>query len=453
MLLHEQNSCASHSAVISAEVQWLKCLIQTRIDALKGEQSEISTDELRPPELKHSDSTYSKFVLDNELSPHERLILILALSPHIAPHLLEVFMANKSMQRRSKIASVAKGAALMPTMGTALFLIAGEDMDSFLQARTLFSTEHLFYRKSVLNWISPGDDHLETHKLLTVSQTYVDLLISQTSLKPRFSDEFPAHTLSSNLEWDDLVLCPDTRKRLEEVKSRLAFYDTIVNEHQLAKHSKPGCRILFYGDSGTGKTLAATLLGKYLDRDVFRVDLSTVTSKYIGETSKRLNSLLNTAESKGWILFFDEGDALLGQRKSTDGNNTSQYANQDTAFLLQRFERYDGVIIVATNFKSNIDQAFTRRFEVTVRFDSPDQEQQHQFWMENLPDSLPFDPDVNLPMMINKHPLTPAAIINVIYRVCILTVAAKDKTIKSQLLLTCIRDEELKNKGRSSFVH
>lgn len=438
--------------VLANEIEWLRDCVVQRISSIQPGAEFVPFQAPTPPSLEGQTGAYVEFVRKHQLNAHERLTLILALSTSLDPDVLDPFMEEKRLHRHSKVVAVAGGSSLMPTVGTALFLIAGSDVEARTKAARYFDVEHLFYRLSIIDLVSHGKEYLEQQSILMVNASYRDHWITGKTYKPRFSDEFPAHPLHSKLEWEDLMLSPHTQERLEEVKARLKYYDTVVQEHQLAKHAKPGCRVLFYGDSGTGKTLAATLLGQYLDREVYRVDLSAVTSKYIGETSKRLNSLLTTAESKGWILFFDEGDALLGQRQNTEQNaNTSQYANQDTAFLLQRMERYDGVIIVATNFKSNIDQAFTRRFEVVVRFDTPDQAMQYQFWLENLPPTLPLANDVNLQGIIQMHPLSPAGIINVIYRVTVLTVAAGETTIPQQRLLTCVRDEELKYKGRRQF--
>ena len=130
----------------------------------------------------------------------------------------------------------------------------------------------------------------------------------------------------------------------------------------MRKRVKPGYRALFHGPPGTGKTLTATLLGKHTGRPVFRIDLSRVVSKYIGETEKNLSRLFDKAEHKDWILFFDEADALFGKRTEIRDAH-DKYANQEVAYLLQRIESYAGLVILATNQRGNIDEAFLRRFQ------------------------------------------------------------------------------------------
>jgi DNA replication protein DnaC len=440
----------NHVRNLEQEMLWLEACLRRRINIEQGKEQDESFPQ--PPHLESQDSAYGDFVNKNDLNEGERMVLAVALAPHLPPHSLNVFFQNKPLQLQSKIARGEAGLSFVPTAETALWILTGKNLKERVKYTSIFKTSHIFYKQSV---IEIG----ETHKnesiydgVLSLSPSYRDLFVENQYSEPRFSADFPAHLLTTKLEWDDLMLMPATQARLDEVKAYLHHYDTLVNKWAMQKHSKPGCRILFYGDSGTGKTLAATLLGKLLKRQVFRVDISAVTSKYVGETTKRLESLFNTAESKGWIIFIDEGDALLGQRKSMDTNsNNSHYANQDTAFLLQRIETFDGIVVVATNFKNNIDQAFTRRFQAMVRFQLPDSDLQYKLWQENLPKECPLSSSIDLKALIQRHPLSPAAIINVIFRVCILTLQKGITTISQEDLLMCIKDEELKYIGRQAM--
>ena len=191
----------------------------------------------------------------------------------------------------------------------------------------------------------------------------------------------------------------------------------------MKKRIKPGYRALFYGPPGTGKTLTATLLGKHTGKDVFRIDLSRVVSKYIGETEKNLSRLFDKAENKDWILFFDEADALFGKR--TDIRDAhDKYANQEVAYLLQRIESYDGLVILASNQRANIDDAFVRRLQAIIHFPMPRPEERYEIWRKTFPPQISIADDVDWRHIAARHELTGAGILNVTH-FCAIDVLAK----------------------------
>lgn len=195
---------------------------------------------------------------------------------------------------------------------------------------------------------------------------------------------FPAKRITTGLEWEDMVLDYQVAADLEEINTWMIRHRTIMEEWGLSRFLKAGYRALFYGPPGTGKTLAATLLGKRNRMDVYRVDLSMIVSKYIGETEKNLAKVFDMAENRDWILFFDEADALFGKRTSTNTSN-DRHANQEVAYLLQRIEDFPGTVVLATNLRSNIDEAFARRFQSMVYFPMPDEEARQELWHKMMP--------------------------------------------------------------------
>lgn len=434
------------------ELQWLQGILDFRVAETKAPKDFEPQPVPPAPVMFEEDSTYGKFVEQHKLSDEERLVLILALVPHLRPQMLDIFLENKGLLHIAKVHRTVNRSTALPTAETALFLISGLDLALRMNSQHIFEAEHLFYQKSVLEIGSVKPSESVYSGILGVTQSFRDLFTQNKPRKPKFSEEFPAQILTTKLEWDDMVLSPFTQQKLQAAIDHLEVFDKMVADWKMEAHARNGCRIMFHGDSGTGKTLAATLIGKYLDKDVYRVDLSTVISKYIGETSKRLNSLFNIAESKGWILFFDEGDAVFAQRKSTgEGNSTSQYANQDVAFLLQRIENYDGIIIVATNLRGNVDAAFTRRFEHVVKFEKPEPALQLQLWNSLIPENVKLPGTLIPELLVKQYSLAPASIVNVVFRVCRMTYKKGSSQIQAEDLLLCLKDEELKHKGRPSF--
>jgi len=173
--------------------------------------------------------------------------------------------------------------------------------------------------------------------------------------------DLPAQRMTTSCGWEDVALDRSIRRQVEDIVPR-------------AKEGRPaGFRALFSGPSGSGKTLAAALLGKSTGLPVYRIDLEEVVSKWIGETEKNLAILFSRAQEEGWILYFDEADALFGKRTEAREAN-DRAANQQVAYLLQRIEDFPGIVILATNLRAHLDEAFARRFQSIIRFHLPDAE-------------------------------------------------------------------------------
>jgi len=237
-----------------------------------------------------------------------------------------------------------------------------------------------------------------------------------------------------------LILDYETRSQLQEMKEWLD-YETISKEKGLGVDKfKLGYKCLFFGSPGTGKTLAASLIGKLTNRKVYRIDLSSVVSKYIGETEKNLARIFDRASHGSWILFFDEADALFGKRGTTQ-NAHDRYANQEVSYLLQRFESYEGVSILASNFKDNIDMAFYRRFHSIIRFKNPEAEERLKLWKVHLPNGFEFAPDVDLEEIAYSVKINGAGIYNVMRRSCMKAVINNDMLVKGSDMLDSVKME------------
>jgi hypothetical protein len=214
--------------------------------------------------------------------------------------------------------------------------------------------------------------------------------------------------------WDDLVLPPDSLAQLRELWQRVAHRHTVLGGWGFGRklaHGK-GVTALFSGPSGTGKTMAAQVLAGALELDLYRIDLSSVVSKYIGETEKNLSRVFADAEAGNSILFFDEADALFGKRSEVKDAH-DRYANIEIGYLLQRMEEHEGVTILATNLRKNMDEAFVRRLAFSISFPFPDDADRLRIWEQVWPGDTPRAESLDLAFMARRFRLTGGNIKNV----------------------------------------
>jgi SpoVK/Ycf46/Vps4 family AAA+-type ATPase len=228
--------------------------------------------------------------------------------------------------------------------------------------------------------------------------------------------------MTTPLAWEDLVLDARVRGEIEMITRWVRHSETLLEDWGLARRLKPGYRSLFYGPPGTGKTLAVCLLGQVSGLAVYRIDLARVVSGWIGETEKDLAKLFDQAAAQGGILLFDEADALFGKRTESRSAN-DRAINQQVAYLLQRIEDYPGIVILETNLRSRMDEAFIRRFQSVIHFAMPDAEQRLRLW-RGLFDGAGFAlaADVDLPRLAADHELAGGSIVNVLRHAALLAV-------------------------------
>jgi SpoVK/Ycf46/Vps4 family AAA+-type ATPase len=278
---------------------------------------------------------------------------------------------------------------------------------------------------------------------LTLDSDYADRFIGGKVRAPRLSMRFPAQRLDTALGWDDVVLPPRTLAEIRELENWIRHGDVLMHQWGMRHKLRPGCRALFFGPPGTGKTLTATVLGKVTGRQVYKVDLSMVVSKYIGETEKNLAGLFDRAEHKDWILFFDEADALFGKRTQVRDAH-DRYANQEVSFLLQRIETYHGLVILASNLASHVDEAFARRFEHLVHFPMPRQSERLMIWKKGLPASASLEPAIDLAQIAGRYELSGGTIMNVIRYASLQAISRGETVLLEHDLLDGIRREYAK---------
>lgn len=405
---------------------------------------DVDKIEISPPGFYEDNSAFARFIHDFHPSFEEYIAVFLALAPHLQPNFFDEILRTHLPEGGDfpEFGGVrgTNHRGLLPTGETALFILAGNDMEKRLTLYDLFSPDHFFAREKILclEEVRPGEPRMSGRLIL--DPEYVELFTTGRLAPPVLSMSFPAQHIRTELEWDDLVLPAETLAQIRDIEHWIAHNEALRADWGMSRHLKPGYRALFYGPPGTGKTLTATLLGKYTGRDVFRVDLSVVVSKYIGETEKNLASLFDKAQSKNWILFFDEADALFGKRTETRDAH-DRYANQEVAYLLQKIEEFDGLVILASNLKSNIDPAFARRFQAMIHFPMPNARERGLLWQKSIPQNARFEHDNLGEKLAARYELSGAAILNIVQFCSLRALHRGDPLLLEQDLQEAIRLE------------
>jgi AAA+ superfamily predicted ATPase len=413
----EIKTSSAHELIqpILADLDWLKSFLELRIKGHFEESNEIM---LIPPLPVLSDDhiPYNKFVVKYQLDFAERVVLLMSMVTLLSPQIYDCFFIQNSSIGRpfSEFGGIELKShrGFIPTAETVNFLLNGNDIIKRMDLLKIFSEEHFFSKNQVLYLEKSLDTSSFWSSRLVINEDFFYHLISGEEIKPKFSDEFPAKELTTRLTMDDLVLHQQLRDELYHILTWIKYRDEINTNDSLRRNFRAGYRALFYGPPGTGKSLTASLLGKITQHPVYRVDLSRIVSKYIGETEKNLSRLFDVAENKKWILFFDEADSLFSKRTEIN-DSKDKYANQGTSYLLQRLEEYDGLVILATNLRPNIDRAFVRRFQSILYFNLPSTQERIQLW-ENALMNINVAPETNFQRLSEKYEVSGAAISNAI---------------------------------------
>ncbi len=393
-------------------------------------------------------SAFPAFYSEDE---YEKIGVTLCLIPTFQPDLLDNFIKKEfGVEGDYPLIGGIRGTnhrGIMPTGETWMYFCC----KNFTASRINFIQnihDYLENEKAFLNIESHLPDEPFLSGRLTFSKYFRQLFQAESILyEPPFSDLKLGNFIHTNLILNDLVLDQEIENCVEEIKHWQYFNENSNSNSPFFSRVKPGMKMLFYGKSGTGKTQTAAIIANDLGKKIYRIDLSQIVSKYIGETEKNLSKIFEVAEHKGWILFFDEGDALFAKRTAVSSAN-DRYANQEVAYLLQRIEDYSGIIIISTNLKENIDAAFLRRFNNIVEFPMPDTQQRNAIWQKILSELVDNQIDINSEEWdeIAKIELSGGAITNIINYVMLKSNFTKTPINYSLVKLGIIRELRKENR-------
>lgn len=413
------------------ELEYLEKLITYRLS------NPSESDLPAMPPVESWSLPVKKFLIENELQDDQDIatLLLIALVPHAAPHLFDA-----AIQEQLKISGDfpemggIRGKnfrGFLPTGQTAVYLLAGNYLTRRKEVEKLFWPDNGLTKKRIL-WLEdlPAGEPVMSGKIV-MAHDYIDLFLFGMFSPPHFSATFPAKKITTQLSSDDIVLNEEIRRHYKNLQEWIRYNSELSTEWDKQKRLKKGFRVLFYGPPGTGKTLTANVLGNETGKEVYKIDLSMVVSKYIGETEKNLEFLFARAEDKDWILFFDEADAIFGKRTGVRDAH-DKYANQEVSYLLQRIEDFNGLVILATNMKNNIDDAFIRRFNDIVKFSIPTESERKEIWEKSFPSKSDYN---DIPGLVKKYDLSGGNIINVVQYAGIQAVKRKRAATKKVAVL------------------
>jgi hypothetical protein len=434
------------SKSIGIYLEYLKKVINGRLTEHFAPGKAFHPDSIALPKTPADHSPLPGFIKDHRLAPAEVIMLLTAFAPHVDPVFFDEII-QKQIPGQGDFPQLGglrgkNHRGFLPTAETVLFILAGSKLEKRFECLELFSKDHLFATLNVLSVEEalPGEPQFSGK--LMMSTEFIECFTTGQMPHPKFSMDFPAEYITTALENDDLVLPQATQSQVGELVNWVKYHETLMDGWNMKKWIKPGYRALFHGPPGTGKTLTALIVGKNTKRDVFRIDLSMVVSKFIGETEKNLSQLFERAKNKDWILFFDEADALFGKRTNVRDAH-DKYANQEVAYLLQKIENHNGLIILASNFKANIDDAFIRRFQSVIYFPLPAAGERLLLWKKTLPvnagQKIPSDGELS--SIAKKYEITGAGIVNVVQFCCLESLSLGSGEITPDQIKTGIERE------------
>jgi hypothetical protein len=387
-------------------------------DALLAEEGGQAPQAERQRALFHAVASFSRltFLLaERPWSPAGKLALPGFLDLELAP--LEGAAARRWWEERLDSQALA-GPIDVGALASRFRLTPGQVRDAIALAGSL------------ARWRSPRDGGFGEAELTAACRAQSGLKLAKVARKiePRYV-------------WSDIVLPSDQLEQLREICGQARNRHIVFGEWGFGRRLSlgKGLNVLFSGPPGTGKTMAAEVIADELDVDLYKIDLSQVVSKYIGETEKNLDRVFAAAESSNSILLFDEADALFGKRSEVRDSH-DRYANVEVSYLLQKMEEYEGIAILASNLRQHLDQAFMRRLGFTVHFPFPDEESRRRIWTGAWPAETPLGDDVDFAALAHDFRLAGGNIKNIVLAAAFLAAAAGERVGQGHLLRATRRE-------------
>ncbi|PIB35027.1 hypothetical protein BFP72_06275 [Reichenbachiella sp. 5M10] len=395
---------------------WVVTVMDQRIREIADNSEPLKLSDITPCPQWLEGSAWLKMEQEMNLSEGEMFLLAFVYLSQFRPDSVSQLWTEDSLAYRVGGVQKEGGGSMSPTFRTVVYLLAGDKGLNHAVYYSLLVDSRLF-REQVVVAVEERNEILDNQKL-KLNDEFYRWMMTGTKVNVGVSTEFPAVLLDTHLTFEDLVLKESVTDQLKFLMDFVRHQDAMYSDESFSSKVKKGYVAMLYGPPGTGKTMTVSVMGKELGIDVYCIDLSRVVSKYIGETEKNLEKIFQRLEHKRCILFFDEADALFGKRTEVK-DARDRYANQEVAYLLQKIERFPGLVILTSNYNQNLDSAFRRRILSSIFMPPPGVEERLTLWKKALPTNYQFEPE-NLPEKLAKdYMLTGANIANIIKLGCI----------------------------------
>lgn len=417
---------------VQAYAEWLSQLISTNINK-KGESAEI---QLKFPD---GDNPINAFFQEHPLPDEQKLtVLVLLLNYYSCELLLPFLQLFTNEQTRGLIGGrLCEHTKLYePSLQTMVFLLSGNKPDKkIIYTHKLEEANNQLFCNGIIEYKYPNDSGIKSSIVLT--DVYRNALMGNSGARLDSGSNFPARLASTPLSFDEVVLSSKTQEDLAPLMEFLRVRKDIMGRPELRKRVKTCFLTVFSGFPGTGKTVAAKTIGKMFGMETYTLELSRVVSKYIGEFEKSIDKVLTRFSGKNCILLIDEADAIFTKRLENISDAKDKYINQEMAYLLQRLEEYEGVIILASNvanFKQQVDNAMLRRIRNIVQFPFPLCEERKRLWKNALPSTFAYE-DKLIERLAENFQLTGASIYNIVSELIVEVVGKNIETVS----LECVK--------------
>ena len=427
---------------IGKEMSWISNRANSLLNHLLTPGEFFSPEQLHLPDpLTH----YGKFMVDWKANETERMAISICFAQLYFPTAFDSFL-NVFAKRGKRLSNVGgklieSEGRFYPTVRTLAFIMAGNDFEKYAHYTNLLSSGHRLFQEGILLVTESRDARSFIEMEVRLNEIYYPALLN--GAEPRLDAEvgFPASRNTGTHTMNEVVLDDNTVVEMNEIKNFAWKIDELQALPEKRMY-KGYCVCVFTGEPGTGKTHTAVAMGNELKMPVYTVNTAQLVSKYIGETEKNLDKVLNRFNNKNCILFFDEAEAIFSKRTEVKDSH-DRYANQEQSFLLQKMTEFNGIIILATNvqdIRQHMDKAFLRRFYRIINIPFPNYPERKLIWEKTLGQSFTYE-DGLVDRMAKNYQLVGGSIHNVVSDGVIKALTAKSKVITFEMMEPALKSE------------